>query len=273
MRMGIIIHPNPDLDACVCAALSGVSAEEVHFLPAGEVKLPVICSCCNRKLTGQERILDHPLGEKGRLDTDGTRHAAACSMSEAQMADPLLLDEVDEQDSTGTVLNPRFSLASILAAVRTEASERGLRGTNLDREVVRVMSRIITGLNILNAKRQEADITINGGVRIVEIGSFKFAILPEGNTSPQMGIVLNQKYGVTGHIYAQQNNVGVTRYPGRNEPDLTKLKSFIPGWFIHTAGFLACWGSRKSPTKSLPPKGTPQNQEDLLALMREVFEK
>lgn len=269
--MGIIIHPNPDLDACVCAALSGVSAEDVHFLPAGETKLPIICSCCNRKLTGQERILDHPLGEKGRLDADGTRHAAACSMPEADMADPLLLDEADEQDSIGKVLNPRFSLASILSAVRSEASERGLRKTDLDREVVRIMSRIITGLNLLNAKRQEADVAINGGVRIVEIASLKFAILPQGETSPQIGMVLNEKYNVTGHIYAQQNNVGVTRYPGRNKPDLTKLKSYLPGWFIHTAGFLVCWGSRKSPAKTLPPKGTPQNQAELLSLMREVF--
>lgn len=269
--MKAIIHQNPDLDAVVCVALAGVGAEDVHFIPAGEKEIPVICPCCNKKLTGQERILDHPLGEKGRLDVDGTRHAAACSMFESQIADPLLLEEVDEQDSTGKVVNPRFSLASVLAAVRSEASERGFRGTNLDREVVRTMSRVITGLNILNAKRQEADNTINGGVRIVEIGSFKFAILPEGETSPQMGIVLNEKYGVTGHIYAQQNNVGVTRYPGHNEPDLTKLKRHLPEWFIHTAGFLACWGSRKSPAMVTPPKGTPQNQEELLALMREVF--
>lgn len=267
----VIVHPNPDLDACLCIALSGASLEEVHFLPAGMTKLPVVCPCCGRRLTGKERILDHPLGEKGRLDADGTRHAAACSMPEATNADPILLDEADEQDSTGKVINPRFSLASILAAVRSEASDRGLRGTELDREVVRTMSRIITGLNLLYTKKQEADIIINGGVRIVEVGKFKFAMLPEGDTSPQMGIVLNEKYGVTGHIYAQRYNIGVSRYPGHNEPDLTKLKSYLPGWFIHTAGFLACWGSRKSPATGMPPHGTPQNQTELLALMREVF--
>jgi hypothetical protein len=267
----VIVHPNPDLDAVTCIALSGARPEDVHFLPAGITEIPSACPCCGKKLSERDRILDHPLGEKGRLDADGTRHAAACSMSESQTADPLLLKEVDEQDSTGKIVHPRFSLASVLAAVRSEASERGLRGANLDREVVRTMSRIITGLNILNAKRQEADNTINGGVRIVEIGSFKFAILPEGETSPQMGIVLNEKYGVTGHIYAQQNNVGVTRYPGHDKPDLLKLKRHLSGWFIHTAGFLACWGSRKSPATVMPPEGTPQNQEELLALMREVF--
>jgi len=62
---GVIIHPHPDLDACACVALSGVDVRDVHFLPAGEKQLPAQCPCCGERLTGNERILDHPLGDKG----------------------------------------------------------------------------------------------------------------------------------------------------------------------------------------------------------------
>lgn len=270
MTNSAIVHPRPDLDACVCATLVGADARSVHFLPAGATQVPDVCPCCGKHLSGAERILDHPLGEKGRLDADGTRHSAAMSMPEAKSAHPELLAEVEEQDSTGKVERPRFSLASVLAAIRTDASNRGFRDTELDREVIRAMSAIIRGLNLLHAARKEAHDVI-AGAQIDEVGEARFAVLPEGEVSPQVGIVLNEEYDVSGAIFRSGYNLGIARYPGRDTPDLRKLGTRLPGWFVHTAGFLACWGSRKSPATEAPPAGTPQTQEELLALLKEVF--
>lgn len=69
----MIIHVHPDLDAITCVALASVDVDYVHMLPAGIEKLPDVCPCHGRPLDPRERILDHPLGDKGRLDPDGTR--------------------------------------------------------------------------------------------------------------------------------------------------------------------------------------------------------
>ncbi len=268
----VIIHPHPDLDACACVAMSGVDARSVHFLPAGEKVLPAQCPCCGEKFTGEERILDHPLGDKGRLeDGTGVRHSAAASMPEASLADPQLIAEVDEQDSTGKA-TPRFSLGQIVAAVRREASERGVRGAALDREVVTVMARVITGLNLAHHDREEWRVVARN-LRFEVVAGFKFAIAPDMETSPNLGIVLNEEFGCSGTIFRYQHNLGVSRFPGRDVPDLRKLAPPLRGWFIHTAGFLAAWGTRKSPATCPPPSGTPQTQDELLAVMRRVFGK
>lgn len=266
----VIIHPKPDLDACACVTFAGAMPQDVHFLPAGATEVPSVCPCCGKQMIGVERILDHPLGEKGRLDADGTRHSAAVSMPEAGQADPALLAEVEEQDSTGMVREPWFPLARILSAIRTEASDRGLRDVGLDREVIAVMSRIIRGLNLLHQAKADSLEVIEQS-RLEEIGGYKFAVLPPGETPPQVGIILNEEFDAAGAIYESGFNLGVTRYPGRDLPDLRKLQPYLPGWFVHTAGFLTCWGSRKSPATSYPPPGTPQTQKELLALLRRVF--
>lgn len=272
MGKSVIVHVKPDLDACICITLASALPHDVHFLPAGITGIPSICPCCGKQLTGKERILDHPLGEKGQLDTDGTRHSAAASMPEAGSANPDLMAEVEEQDSTGMVKTPRFSLAGILSAIRTEASDRGLRDVALDRKVVSTMSRIIRGLNLLYTAQGSARELI-AETRIERIGDFKIAILPPGETPPQVGIILNEEHDVSCAIYVTGFNLGITRYPGHTTPDLRKLQPYLPEWFIHTAGFLACWGSRKSPATLLPPNETPQTQEELLALVKQIFQK
>lgn len=273
----VIVHQSVDLDTCVCITLAGATArEDVHFLPAGAMEIPKICPCCQRQLTGAERVLDHPLGEKGKLDADGTVHSAAVSMPEARGADPKLLEEVEEHDSTGLTKTPRFSLSHILAAIRIEAEKQGLRGTELDREVVAVMSRIIRGINLLYKSRQTARNYISsGGVSsIAKINECKFAVII-GRAPSQLDIVLNEEYGVTGKIYHNNYNLGVRIYPGQESQglDLRILRPYLPGWFVHTKGFLACWGNPKSPEKSPPPIGTPQSAEELLALVKKIFEE
>lgn len=270
MRPAVIVHPAPDLDACVCAALAGAAPEDVHFLPAGTKAVLETCPCCGLRLTGKERLLDHPLGEKGRLDADGTRHAAAAAMPEAVNADPDLIAEVEEQDSTGRILRPRFSLARILVAIRAEARERGLRDATLDREVVAGMGRVVRGLNLLHAARIAAREHV-ARVRIERIGDWRIALLPPGEAPSSIGIVLNEEHDVSAEIYRDGRNLGVRRYPDRRAPDLRRLAPHIPGWFVHSAGFLACWGNCASPETTPPPVGTPQSGEELLALVKQVY--
>lgn len=264
----MIIHQHPDLDAVTCVALTGGYPYAVHMIPAGAQEIPSVCPCHGAPLDPGERVLDHPLGEKGRLDPDGTRHAAACSMPEAAEADPDLLAEVDEQDSTGRVLHPRFPLARVLAALREEGRQRGLRGRDLDYYVLDYGSRLIRGLNLLYAQRRDAKQRAHE-IETIEIGSYRLAIL-HGDGSPDLGIELASR-GICGCIYVEGGNLGVARYPGYSQPDLRRLAPRLPGWFVHSAGFLACWGSRKNPAKAPPPKGTPQTADELARLVREVF--
>ena len=266
---GVIVHVNPDLDACTCVALSGVHPDDVHFLPAGAPDIPHTCPCCGMRLTGRERVLDHPLGEKGRLETNGVRHAAACSMPEASKADPKLLAEVDEQDSTGLVRTPRFSLAQVVAAVKRDLSAQGYRDAEHNRLTVDVMSGVIRGLNLLHADRVAAEALVPG-IPIVEIAGHRFAVANEP-FGPQVAFALAAR-GVCASVYHDGWNLGISRFAGFDAPDLRLLGEHLPGWFVHSAGFLAAWGTRKSPQTCRPPRGTPRTQQELVALLRKVFE-
>ncbi|MDP3769769.1 MAG: hypothetical protein U1A23_02285 [Candidatus Sungbacteria bacterium] len=269
----VVVHPFVDLDACTCIAFAGADMKDVHFLPANALAVPAVCPCCGGAFLGDERVLDHPMGEKGRLDAKGNRHAAALSMPEAVNADPNLLAEVDEQDCNGRVKKLQFSLAQILRAVRFEAGHRGIRGVDLDREVVSVMSRILCGINLRHEASLHARKFVEAKARIEEVGSFKIALFPQGLVPPETGTVLNEEFDVSGTIYQDGLTLGITLYPGRKKPDLRKLAPFLPGWFIHTAGFLACWGSKKAPVTTSPPRGTPQTKDQALELLRKVFVK
>jgi hypothetical protein len=262
--MKYVVHPRVDLDAVVSLAILGARPEEVFFVPAGAKELPAELQ--------DARVVDHPLGEKGRLDPNGVRHAAALSLPEARGWSPELLAEVDEQDSSGQVKSPRFSLGAVLAAIKAAigAESPGLSGEAMDREVYRYFRPIAVGLNLLHRRREEARALLES-VRIVELkDGVRVAVLnwPE---SPVVGILLNEEMGCSAQIYSEGYNLGVFRYPGRTAPDLRRLADKLPGWFIHPAGFLAAWGTKKSPASSWPPKGTPQNTEQLLELLVEEF--
>jgi len=331
-----VVHPCVDLDAVVSLAILGAGPEEIFFVPAGASELPA-------ELAGA-RVVDHPLGEKGRLDPDGVRHAAACSLPEAAGASPELLAETDEQDSTGLVREPRLSyarifqavkvaagedpiiprddreydsadfyeedptgmmrsarisLASVLAAVKAAVSVGGLKGETLDRAVYTVFRQIVSGLNLLHkegvrtslpskfypstrlildgmailSKRMDAarEMIRTKGVRIEDVGGGLKVALLQGEQPPQVGLVLNEDLGCSLQVYSEGHNLGVFRYPGRNVPDLRRLAEKLPRWFVHSAGFLACWGSKKSPATTPPPAGTPQTPGELLKILWEIL--
>lgn len=269
----IVIHPNVDLDACACVAFSGVQLADVHFVPANAKERPEICPCHGKPLSPEALFLDHPLGDKGKRDPDGTVHAAACAMPEAANADPALLAEIDQQDREGNA-PAQFSLGRILNAVRAQASrELGLKGDALDRHLLTVMGMILRGLNIQHEDMQRAGeiaIAMDKRGEIVQISDFRVAILPPEEV-PALGFALERGHGVVCAIFTDGHNLGVTRYPGHTTPDLRALTEHLPGWFVHSAGFLAGWGTRKAPKSEPPPADTPQNAAELLALLKRVF--
>lgn len=273
----IVVHPSVDLDACACVALSGVSLGNdmpVHFWPAGLKARPETCPCCNQPVPEAVRILDHSLGQKGVRDSDGRVHAAACSMTEAAQWNPALLVQIDEQDSEGTITGGELQLARLLNATRAHASrELCLQGRELDAHVVAVMGGLLRGLNLqyhdtIAACAVATEMATRGD--IVQIGNFRVALLPPEQV-PALGFVLERVRGVDCAIYVDGHNLGISRYPKRIVPDLRRLAEHLPGWFVHTHGFLAGWGTRGAPKSEPPPAGTPQNAAELLALLRRVF--
>jgi len=291
--MDVVVHPNVDLDAIACIVARGIGIR-VHYIPAGAKELPAVCPCHKESLSPAAHVLDHALGEKGRLDADGTRHAAALSMPETCTWDPRLLAEIDEHDSTGKVDQPRFSLSYILMAVKAyiahlhELARPGeeVPTMSIDEGALMAMRPIIEGLNIIHRRLIEAR-SRAAKIPVVAVGNFRVAIPEAGDPPFQVAEVLNKEYGCTLQIYHDGNNLGVFRYPGHTEPDLRRLAKALgvpqdcigknetqdkkPVWFIHTAGFLACWGSKKSPAISPPPQGTPQSVEEVIEIVRRAF--
>jgi len=270
----IILHCNPDLDACACAALLGVRPEEVHFIPADLKILPEKCPCCGEKIPSNPIILDHRLGLKGKAGHNGETHAAVNSLPEAILSDPTLIQEIDEQDKTGRS-SPNFNLSQILEAVRADLKNNGMYNADgsykLDRAIVAAMGRVIRGLNLIYKQKQVARKAAQG-IRFEKVDGYSFAIVPKDQGRNQLYTILRDEYGANGLIYCDGYNLGVHRFPGEVEPDFRLLKDKLPGWFIHSSGFLAAWGTNKAPKHTFPPAGTPQNLDELLTLMREVFE-
>lgn len=251
-RQLVVIHPWVDLDAAACVALTGVELEDVYFLPANAAEIPPEFQ--------NARILDHPLGMKGLLEQDGVQHSAAASLPEAaDLVGSDLLAEIEEQDMLGYA-QPRFSLARILACLRSYFADKQLEGEELDRAVLRVIVPVLRALAHAERQNRAAAKTLPPEI---EVGPHRFVLRIGRSTGP---IALPRNY--SGIIYHDGFNLGVVRHPRRREIDFRLLREDLPGWFIHPTGFMACWGSFKAPATTLPPPGTPQNVVELVELLR-----
>jgi hypothetical protein len=252
----IRVHRSPDLDAVCCLVAAGVDQSgDWGFAGDGEGRqVDVDCE-------GAE--------ETGGQDSDGRRHAAVCLMPEAAGFDPDLLAEVDEQDTTGRTTRSRFPLPAIWAATKAQALHEGYRGEKLARECVRRMGQVIRGINLLSGRRREATASAPG-VRVEDVGRFKVAMLPPRRMTG-LNAAMSIRGVACGIFWDKGRALGVTRWPQYGEPDLRQLAVRLPGWYVHPAGFLACWGSNKAPRQEPPTAGTPQDAEQLLALLREVY--
>jgi len=229
-KFTMVSHINPDVDLCACAW--ACKAKTVILIPANAKELPP-------DMPASVVVLDHDLGLKG----DKKNCAFASFVKKEGIAvSPDLLEEINEQDTTGKVEKPRFSLAAILAALR--------KINTSDQECIALMGKILEGINSLWLDRTTALKIIQRGETVETKSGEKFLILKE-ETGPMVGIVANEQ-GFSGALYKNEESLGITRYPGRDIPDLTKIKKFVneEGWFFHPQGFLACRGSRKAPATS-----------------------
>ncbi|HLE18149.1 MAG TPA: hypothetical protein VI728_07680 [Syntrophales bacterium] len=234
--MKIVTHVNVDLDAVACAWACG--ATEIILIPAGAKEIPP-----EHK---DALVLDHPLGLKGDKNTCAL-WAYRNQLPQDYMAKIAnsLVEEVQEQDTIGMVKHPRFSLAHILAALRREGMD--------DQEIISHFRPILEGINLLDQDKKTAVGIINNARTITTTTGHKFLVLAQ-EVGPMVGVVANEME-YAGAIYQNGFSLGVTRYPGHDSPDLKKLRKQLPGkeWFCHEAGFLFCYGSRKSPATKLAP--------------------
>ena len=179
------------------------------------------------------------------------------------------IDEVVAADTADVNFKPKFTLSRLFAAMRTSLRSEGHSPSTVDAMLLKTWAMVVKGIALQNKDRQNAEENC-GDVVTVPIGPYTFA-MPQDALSPQMGQVLNGM-GVTGSIYRDGRfGLGVFRFPGRQEPDLSLLVGKLKGWFVHPAGFLLCWGSRKAPATQPPPKGTPQTVQELIEFLRTVL--
>lgn len=262
----VVVHRNVDLDAvaCVVAVRERSPGVKIEYLRANEESLP------DWATEPGVLVLDHPLGEKGELAADGRRSAAFTSLPGTEAWDPFLREEIEEQDRLGRSHHPRWSLGTIHAAIKRGLAERGLRSRDLDDAVVFHVGLVMDGLNSIHRSRLDAAEMVDRLTVVDLAGGVRLAVHPKGPSRPTLGLQLSER-GVSVGVYQNGYVLGVTRYPDRDEPDLRRLRDRLPGWFVHPAGFLAAWGTSKAPVFGPPPAGTPQNQEELVLLMVEVF--
>lgn len=252
--MRLTTHTNPDLDA-ICSLLF-TKRSNISFVPAN----------------ARGPFLGRPYDiAEGKGVFDGRQHSALASLAEELDLDvhPLLLKEVEEQETRGCIKDPRFSLADVLAAVKSFYRKQGLAGSKFDRKVLEWAEPLICGIQYQyeEGKKAQAVLRTCQVVRLADCEGIVYPVDP----SPQLGILANAG-GFHFAIFHDGMNLGVSRFPKRNKPDLLKLKGHLPqGWFIHPAGFLAAWGSRKAPATEPPPEGGPRGVEGLITTLHAIF--
>lgn len=253
----IVTHPHVDLDAASCVALLVLQdegrLEDVVFLPANEKKLPFSRDRC--------LVVDHPLGLKGE------RSALAELPGAVELLGEEFVKEVDRHDS-GSGVDGDWTLSHIFGAFRTGLTLRGFAPEEKDRKLLSLWCDFVRGhVSMRNQWKRASEAAPD--VPLVRVGPYLFAAslrsLPPGTHS------ILQEQGVTGLFYQSDRGIGMHRFKGEKKPDLRKMGDRLPGWYVDEREFLVCWGSKKAPMTSPPPKGTPQSMEELIELAKEVF--
>ena len=224
----IITHINVDADAVIGSCVELIrndlfpNEDTIRFVPAST-----------------DVVAENELA----VDIRARKHGDAESYVGWQCVDVLpwyVVEEVNQQDALGST-ESLVSIACMINAMRTA-------GLN-DLEIVQHFYPVAKGLMMSESLKEEAE-KIFVELEKVQIQGFEFVITND-NDNHFVGKVA-QREGITGSIFQSDTGWGITRYPGQYRPDLGKL--YLPGWFAHPAGFLFCWGSRKSPKKCPPPQ-------------------
>ena len=225
----IVTHVNVDADAVVgmCGELHKrdlfPNETTCRFVPAAT------------KVVGENELA---------VDIQARKHGDADSYVGWQLVNDLpwyVVTEINQQDKYGST-ESLIPIASIINAMKTEGQT--------DLEIVQHFYPAVVGWMSFKRLETEAEIIFEKLER-VNIKGYNF-ILTKNNKNHFVGKVA-QREGITGSIFQSDTGWGITRYAGpTRKPDLSKLN--LPGWFAHPAGFLFCWGSRKSPKVVPPPQ-------------------
>lgn len=188
-----------------------------------------------------------------------------CSSHFNDFLPPFLVSEVARVDAG--------EKSSILSAMIG-----ALRRVNCpDLMIIRAFYPFVYGWSMMVEDERKAD-QIFDSIEKVEIANYRF-IKYSGN-KPVPGLShLASRRGFVGSIYENGNNIGITRFPTFNKPDLRPIFKFVSSkkvtcrgrcfnhWFSHPNGFLLCWGSSKSPAL-VPP---PITVDELIEIARDIL--
>jgi hypothetical protein len=246
----ILTHMHPDLDALASAWLARRmrgNREEVRFVPAS----------WPGPVSPQDLAVDIPAGIKGRLDpATGRVSSAFLQLLVRPEAGPFrrplapLAALVEAQDTTGCGLEtlagrdiPEPVRAHGLPAL-IEAARQTLQD---DARILEWASCIFDGILLQHDLREKES-------RQADAARWSGPVaLVEGDAAGELF-----RRGARAVVYSDGPNLGALRARDETfhlgdilEPWL-RARGQADGWFFHSAGFIACHGSRKAPAAKPP---------------------
>ncbi|GIU69144.1 MAG: hypothetical protein KatS3mg002_0380 [Candidatus Woesearchaeota archaeon] len=262
MERKIYTHVNVDLDAA-CSVwavrnfVPGFSSAEVEFVHA---------NWDGKELNDKDIAVDLEAGIKGRKD--GTTRSAFATIvaryadEEDQKALENLVQYVDAQDSYGSAVeyfipNVDERTKEVFSSNGINTVLRALQAQYRDDKVVLMFGEILDGL--------------------YKMGLSKIRAIKEAEWVGPVALIYGAKeFGTNGElfkrgakaiVYIDGYNIGVIKASTvEARMDHPYIRNVIgsEGWFFHPAGFMAAWGSRKSPATT-PSRVDPKRLAEVVA--------
>ncbi|HPT08740.1 MAG TPA: hypothetical protein PLE28_03560 [bacterium] len=277
--MVIYTHKAVDLDAVasvwfilkfISPRFFGVKEEEIKlkFVPA---------NWDGKELKKNDLALDiHAGGKgiKGKQDNDGKTHSCFMLLIERYGDDreKAILEDlayfIDQHDAYGYCEAKEFSrnnIKNIGCFLSLNDCLHQLKAKFKDDEdVCRAIFNNLDGFYII--KRNEI-FNKDYVLKNIEVVG-QVAILVESNSRTHCASKIIFERGFQAYVYINKHNIGIlvrdTALIRADHPDIVKIikeaneKIGDNGWFLHPAGYLTCWGSKKSPALK-PSKVDPYN--------------
>jgi len=243
----VITHKRVDLDAVACCSLG----LKYTLIPGNAAEL--------EPTLGYYKILDHPLGFKGKASAYGEALFWSRQTREAHKNTPLdwLAQEIDAAD-TGKPIEGFWTLAELLEAnYKLEAwYEQALVYKQIAKEKFKEWEAKIVFHKCKDYIFVEIPAEVQGAIK-----------------GPDFAIYLQEKHpDLVGAVYQDGFNLGIFRYPGKEHPKFEEAHKGLREWYLdHRSGWMLSWGTRKVPKKMLPLIGQPKTCADLVKFVEETL--
>lgn len=257
--MTIFTHVNVDLDAVasVWAArnFKGMKDAKVEFRPA---------QWGGEEMTTDDMAVDivaDEKGIKGEKETNGTIHSCfvsimKCALENVRYALRNLITFINFQDSRGSAIESLLSSVTVqkwqmetIVTASLQSVFNALKFGNSDQFVVEHMSEIFdgylkVGLARLDAKKEvkRAEILPGGKVAIIKTEN---EFLPTAELFRKGAKAVVCQDGFSLGVIRERNET--IRMDDPSVIAVVESAGEAVEWFAHSAGFLYCRGSRKSP--------------------------